>query len=256
MGATQAATAASTTAGTVQANVGVLYAWWALGIVSFLLAALFSGAEIGIYSLSKVRLRLRTARGEERALLLREWLEKPTYAIEALLVLQNVTGFGVSAACTGILSYYGYPEWAQGAISIAVVAPIAAVVCGYCAEGFISYAHGFLDVSSGAVVEVVVLADHGGAVVADGEWVELVEHEGGGEPEGGGEGDGAAVGDCGVVSGIRGDGGIERDAAGFGAAGVAFGADQRAGGDDSVESGGGRAGVDFIGGVSGVGAAV
>ena len=101
-----------------------LYAWYALACVSLAAGAVFSGAEIGVYSLSKVRLRLRTAKKEPNALVLDEWLKKPTYPIEGLLILQNIAGFGFSAAVTGILSDYGYSEVAQALISIAFVTPM------------------------------------------------------------------------------------------------------------------------------------
>ena len=39
----------------------MLWTWWVVAAVSLLAAAVFSGNEIGIFSLSKVRLRLRTA---------------------------------------------------------------------------------------------------------------------------------------------------------------------------------------------------
>ena len=101
-----------------------LYAWYALGCVSLMAGAIFSGAEIGVYSLSKVRLRLRTAKKEPSALVLEEWLKKPTYPIEGLLILQNIAGFGFSAAVTGILSVYGFQEGMQAIISIALVTPM------------------------------------------------------------------------------------------------------------------------------------
>ena len=101
-----------------------LYAWYALACVSLMAGAVFSGAEIGVYSLSKVRLRLRTAKKEPNALVLDEWLKKPTYPIEGLLILQNIAGFGFSASVTGILSDYGYSEVAQALISIAFVTPM------------------------------------------------------------------------------------------------------------------------------------
>ena len=100
------------------------YAWSALACVSLLAGAIFSGAEIGVYSLSKVRLRLRTAKKDPNALVLDEWLKKPTYPIEGLLILQNIAQFGFSASVTGILLDCGYSELLQGLISIAFVTPM------------------------------------------------------------------------------------------------------------------------------------
>ena len=101
-----------------------LYAWYALALVSILAAAIFSGAEIGVYSLSKVRLRLRTFKKQPNALILADWLKRPTYPIEGLLILQNLSGFGFSAAVTAILSLKGFSELAQALISIAFVTPM------------------------------------------------------------------------------------------------------------------------------------
>jgi CBS domain containing-hemolysin-like protein len=101
-----------------------LYAWYALALISILCCALFSGAEIGVYSLSKVRLRLRAVKKQPSALTLTEWLKQPTYPIEGLLVLQNISSFGFSAAVTGVLSLKGFSEFGQAFISIAFVTPM------------------------------------------------------------------------------------------------------------------------------------
>jgi putative hemolysin len=105
----------------------VLGVWYAVGALSLIAAAIFSGNEIGIYSLSKVRLRLRTAKGDANALKLADWMQRPTYALEGLLILQNLFGFLFSAAVTAILSIYGFKELAQGLISIVIVTPLVLV---------------------------------------------------------------------------------------------------------------------------------
>ncbi len=101
--------------------------WYAVAIVSLLATAIFSGSEIGIYSLSKVRLRLRTSKNQPNALLLNDWLQRPTYALEGLLILQNISGFAFSAAITAILSIQGYSDISQAVISIALVTPLLLV---------------------------------------------------------------------------------------------------------------------------------
>src|SRR5689334_16956921 len=65
--------------------------WYIVAAVTLVAAAIFSGSEIGIYSISKIRLRLRVAKRDPNALLLAEWLERPTYALEGLLVWANIT---------------------------------------------------------------------------------------------------------------------------------------------------------------------
>jgi putative hemolysin len=101
--------------------------WLVVAVVSLIAGAIFAGNEIGIFSLTRVRLRLRTARRDPNALVLNEWLKNPTYFLEGLLILQNVAGFAFSAAITGILSVYGMGEFLQGLLSILVVTPLVLI---------------------------------------------------------------------------------------------------------------------------------
>ena len=105
----------------------MVYLWFALAAVSLAATGIFAGNEIGIYSLSKVRLRLRTAKNDPRALVLNEWLKNPTYILMGLLILQNLTAFAFSAAVTAILSAYQFGEFMQGLVSIALVTPLVLV---------------------------------------------------------------------------------------------------------------------------------
>ena len=104
-----------------------LYAWYAVAVVSLVVAGIFAGNEIGIFSLSKVRLRLRTAKNERNALVLDEWMRDPTYVLEGLLIWQNLAGFALSAAVTGILSHYQLSEFMQGLCSIVIVTPLVLI---------------------------------------------------------------------------------------------------------------------------------
>ena len=101
--------------------------WDTIAFISLAAAGVFAGNEIGIFSLSRVRLRLRTAKNEPNALLLADWLQRPTYALEGLLILQNLFSFIFSAAVTAILSIYGFQEFAQGVISILIVTPLVLI---------------------------------------------------------------------------------------------------------------------------------
>ena len=101
--------------------------WIAVAAVALFASAVFSGNEIGFYSLSKVRLRLRTSRREKNALVLEEWLRQPTNTLEGLLILQNITGFCFSAAVTEILAANGFSEIPQALISILIVVPLVLV---------------------------------------------------------------------------------------------------------------------------------
>src|SRR5215831_12696937 len=88
----------------------VIWLWYAGAWVALIAGGVFAGNEIGIFSISKVRLRLRTAKGEKNALVLNEWLRQPTYALEGLLILQNLAAFAFSAAVTVILAAYGFGD--------------------------------------------------------------------------------------------------------------------------------------------------
>ena len=103
--------------------------WYAVAMVSMVGTALSSGAEIGIFSLSRVRLRLRMHHRDHAAMTLHQWLEKPTYALEGLLVLQNICGYAFSTAVTKILGAHGFSEVWEGVISTLIVAPILLVFC-------------------------------------------------------------------------------------------------------------------------------
>ena len=104
-----------------------LYMWYAVALASLVVAGIFAGNEIGIFSLSRVRLRLRTAKNEPNALVLEEWMRDPTYVLEGLLIWQNLAGFALSAAVTGILSYYRLSEFMQGLCSILIVTPLVLI---------------------------------------------------------------------------------------------------------------------------------
>ncbi len=101
--------------------------WYGIALISLIAAGIFAGNEIGIYSLSKVRLRLRTAKNEPNAILLADWMQRPTYALEGLLILQNIFSFLFSGAITAILKIYGFHELEQGLISILIVTPLVLI---------------------------------------------------------------------------------------------------------------------------------
>lgn len=104
------------------------YVWWSLAAVALVATAIMSGSEIGLYSLSKVRLRLRISRRDPGALTLNEWLQRPTYALEGLLIWQNICSFAFSAAITGILALAGFGETGQALISILLITPMILIL--------------------------------------------------------------------------------------------------------------------------------
>jgi putative hemolysin len=119
--------AATGVAGALGEVPWTVYLWLGVAVVSLAAGGVFAGNEIGIYSLSKVRLRLRTSRNEPNALVLNEWLKDPTYVLQGLLIWQNITGFAFSAAVTELLSAWGLGEFWQGVFSIVIVTPLVLV---------------------------------------------------------------------------------------------------------------------------------
>jgi putative hemolysin len=103
--------------------------WWLLAALSLFLSALYSGVEVGIYSLSRLRLRLRTYEKDPAALQLETWLQTPNYALVGLLILQNLASFGFSASVAGILAARGFGEVGQAIISVIIITPIVLIFC-------------------------------------------------------------------------------------------------------------------------------
>lgn len=103
-------------------------AWGVVAAVTFVATAAAAGMEIGLFSLSRIRLRLRTAHQDPAALQLQEWLRHPTYALEGLLILQNIFGFLFSASVTRIVALTWHLNAAgQVIVSTALLTPVVLV---------------------------------------------------------------------------------------------------------------------------------
>ena len=111
--------------GTASLQVGM---WYAVAVAALFGSAVAAGAEIGIFSLSKVRLRLLTHKREPSAVTLSNWMRQPTYALEGLLILQNITGFIFSAAVTNIMAATGLGHTSQVIVSTLIVMPLILVM--------------------------------------------------------------------------------------------------------------------------------
>lgn len=106
--------------GVLAENLG----WVLLALVGITATAVFSGCEIGMFSLSRVRLRIRSHHGSGAAKILSGYVESPARPLEGLLVLQNISGFVFSASVTAILSSYGMAEALQTLVSTLVITPL------------------------------------------------------------------------------------------------------------------------------------
>jgi len=106
----------------------MLIFWYTVALAALVGTSIFSGSEIGMFSLSRVRLRLRTHHKEPNALIVQQWLTQPTYALEGLLILQNIASFVFSAAVTGILGTYAFHPLVQAILSTAIITPLILVL--------------------------------------------------------------------------------------------------------------------------------
>ncbi len=73
-------------------------------IAGILASALFSGLETGTYVLNKMRLDLRCAKGDRRALRLRGALDRPSAMIGGLLIANNAANYWVTALAVLLLT--------------------------------------------------------------------------------------------------------------------------------------------------------
>ncbi len=89
-------------------------------------AAVNSGFEVGVYSLSRVRLRYRLESGDLRARILDRLLHKPEKLISAILVIQNLAVYFVTFVVASTLQEAGVP-WAE-AWSTVVLAVVFFIV--------------------------------------------------------------------------------------------------------------------------------
>ncbi len=78
--------------------------------VYVLLSGLFSGSEIALYSVNRLRLRSRVEAGWRGAHVLHGLLEKPDTTVMAILIGNNITIYAVSALATELLGAHQHAE--------------------------------------------------------------------------------------------------------------------------------------------------
>jgi CBS domain containing-hemolysin-like protein len=124
---TATAAASTATSSTAPANP-LVWHWYLIATLCLLISSIASGSEIGIFSLSRVRLRLRAHQNRRSAVILSQWLRQPTNVLEGLLVIQNIAGFVFAAAVTNILTAYGFGENSTAVISTLIVTPLILIL--------------------------------------------------------------------------------------------------------------------------------
>lgn len=109
--------------------------WVSLAILGNLGAALAAGGEMGVYSLNRVRLSLRSrpaaggrAPADPAAAILREELEHPARLLATLLICYNVFSYLGSVGLTGLLEGSGYGELGIVLLNTFLIGPVLFVL--------------------------------------------------------------------------------------------------------------------------------
>ena len=100
-----------------------IWPWVILAVLGLIGSMIFSGMETGLYTLSRLRLQLRSWRKESAALQIERWLREPAAVLAGLLIWQNICNFAVSAAATVILRHSDVPDQIQALLTVFLLTP-------------------------------------------------------------------------------------------------------------------------------------
>ena len=101
----------------------VILPWLLLVIGGLLLSALFSGIEMGVYTLNRIGLAVRVARGDKAARVLDAELARPDRVLSTLLIGNNIANYLSSLGITAILASLQFGSVAIVVINTAVLLP-------------------------------------------------------------------------------------------------------------------------------------
>ena len=97
-------------------------------VFGVVLSALCSGLEIGAYTINRVRLAVRSGKGQRRAMRLKFELDHPERMLITLLVLNNIANYLGSLGIAGVLKTGGVGPWSAVAINSVILVPILFVL--------------------------------------------------------------------------------------------------------------------------------
>lgn len=100
---------------------------WALVVVGLAGVALCSGAEIGGYSLNRVRLHLAEPH-DARARLLKAEIDRMDRLLLSLLVALNIFSELAVIGATSLTAAAGYTEWEIALVNIAILTPLTLIL--------------------------------------------------------------------------------------------------------------------------------
>jgi CBS domain containing-hemolysin-like protein len=96
----------------------------AVTILGVLLSALFSGMETGFYTINRVRLLLRAARGNHSAQRLRREILQPNRLLATLLIGNNIANYLGSYGIAAILDQAGFTPGQSVALNAIILIPL------------------------------------------------------------------------------------------------------------------------------------
>jgi putative hemolysin len=105
-----------------------LVLWVGLAFVGIVLSALFSGIEIGVYTLNRIGLSVRVGRRERSALLLDRELRRPDRVISTLLVGNNIAHYISGIGIAAVLELYAVGPFAAVVINTALLLPLTFIL--------------------------------------------------------------------------------------------------------------------------------
>ena len=95
-----------------------------LAAFGVLLSAIYSGMETGLYTLNRIRLTVRAARRQGRAVRLRRELGHQNRTLSTLLIGTNAASYLVSYAIARLLHTLAIDDWMLIAIEVIAVTPV------------------------------------------------------------------------------------------------------------------------------------
>ncbi len=101
-----------------------LWPWVILAVLGLIGSMIFSGMETGLYTISRLRLQLRSWRKEPAALQIERWLRQPAAVLAGLLIWQNICNFAVAAAATVMMRHAGITDQFQALLTAFILTPI------------------------------------------------------------------------------------------------------------------------------------
>lgn len=101
-----------------------IIAYALLGLIGLLLSALFSGMETGVYSLNRVRLLVRAAKGDKQAIRLKHEFADSNRLLSTLLIGNNIANYMGTFGVAGILTELNYGPTQVVIINTAILIPL------------------------------------------------------------------------------------------------------------------------------------